>query len=61
MWLEALPSFVNTDAHTDHGHIITGCKKVSATAFLCVLEDLGSLALRSCTVVSVSEDYLTLK
>lgn len=44
-------SFCNTDAHNDHGHIIIVCKKVSATAFLCILKGLGSLALWSCTII----------
>ncbi|KAM4815629.1 vomeronasal type-2 receptor 116-like [Thomomys bottae] len=45
--LGSSPPFVDTDAHSEHGHIIILCNKGSLTAFYCVLGYLGSLALAS--------------
>ncbi|KAM4815296.1 vomeronasal type-2 receptor 116-like [Thomomys bottae] len=45
--LGSSPPFVDTDAHSEHGHIIILCNKGSLTAFYCVLGYLSSLALAS--------------
>ncbi|XP_069859345.1 vomeronasal type-2 receptor 116-like [Dipodomys merriami] len=50
VWLGTSPPFVDTDAFSEHGHIIILCNKGSLTAFYCVLGYLGSLALASFTV-----------
>uniref|UniRef100_H0W731 G-protein coupled receptors family 3 profile domain-containing protein n=1 Tax=Cavia porcellus TaxID=10141 RepID=H0W731_CAVPO len=50
VWMGTNPPFVDTDAHSEHGHIIIMCNKSSLTAFYCVLGYLGSLALLSFTV-----------
>ncbi|XP_040846178.1 vomeronasal type-2 receptor 116-like [Ochotona curzoniae] len=50
IWLATSPPFVDTDAHSEHGHIILLCNEGSITAFYCVLGFLGSLALGSFTV-----------
>ncbi|XP_040590022.1 vomeronasal type-2 receptor 116-like [Mesocricetus auratus] len=47
IWLGASPPSVDTDAHSERGHIIIVCNKGSGTAFYCVLGYLGSLALGS--------------
>ncbi|XP_040846099.1 vomeronasal type-2 receptor 116-like [Ochotona curzoniae] len=50
IWLATSPPFVDTDAHSEHGHIILLCNEGSITAFYCVLGFLGSLALGTFTV-----------
>ncbi|XP_058513663.1 vomeronasal type-2 receptor 116-like [Ochotona princeps] len=49
-WLATSPPFVDTDAHSEHGHIILLCNEGSITAFYSVLGFLGSLALGTFTV-----------
>ncbi|XP_012891433.1 PREDICTED: vomeronasal type-2 receptor 116-like [Dipodomys ordii] len=55
-WLGSSPPFVDTDAHSEHGHIIILCNKGSLTAFYCVLGYLGSLALASFTVAFLARN-----
>ncbi|XP_040846065.1 vomeronasal type-2 receptor 116-like [Ochotona curzoniae] len=50
IWLATSPPFVDTDAYSEHGHIILLCNEGSITAFYCVLGFLGSLALGTFTV-----------
>uniref|UniRef100_G1U820 G-protein coupled receptors family 3 profile domain-containing protein n=1 Tax=Oryctolagus cuniculus TaxID=9986 RepID=G1U820_RABIT len=50
IWLGTSPPFIDTDAHSEHGHIILVCNKGSVIAFYCVLGYLGSLALASFSV-----------
>ncbi|EHB07397.1 Vomeronasal type-2 receptor 26 [Heterocephalus glaber] len=50
VWMGTNPPYIDTDAHSEHGHIIIMCDKVSLIAFYCVLGYLGSLALVSFTV-----------
>ncbi|XP_042549858.1 vomeronasal type-2 receptor 116-like [Dipodomys spectabilis] len=56
LWLGTSPPFVDTDAHSEHGHIIILCNKGSLTAFYCVLGYLGSLALASFTVAFLARN-----
>nr|XP_013013882.1 vomeronasal type-2 receptor 116-like [Cavia porcellus] len=50
VWMGTNPPYVDTDAHSEHGHVIIMCNKGSLTAFYCVLGYLSSLALVSFTV-----------
>ncbi|XP_069858172.1 vomeronasal type-2 receptor 116-like [Dipodomys merriami] len=56
LWLGTSPPFVDTDAQSEHGHIIILCNKGSLTAFYCVLGYLGSLALASFTVAFLARN-----
>nr|XP_044995743.1 vomeronasal type-2 receptor 116-like [Jaculus jaculus] len=56
IWLGIYPPFVDTDAHSEHGHIIIVCKKGSVTAFYYVLGYLVSLAVGSFTVAFLARN-----
>ncbi|XP_069858144.1 vomeronasal type-2 receptor 116-like [Dipodomys merriami] len=56
LWLGISPPFVDTDAHSEHGHIIILCNMGSLTAFYCVLGYLGALALASFTVAFMARN-----
>ncbi|XP_010604759.1 vomeronasal type-2 receptor 116 [Fukomys damarensis] len=56
VWMGTNPPFIETDAHSEHGHIIIMCNKGSLTAFYCVLGYLGSLALLSFTVAFLARN-----
>ncbi|KAM5238797.1 vomeronasal type-2 receptor 116-like [Ctenodactylus gundi] len=56
IWMGTNPPFIDTDAHSEHGHIIIVCNKGSLTAFYCVLGYLGSLALGSFTLAFLARN-----
>ncbi|KFO24365.1 vomeronasal type-2 receptor 116 isoform X2 [Fukomys damarensis] len=56
IWIGTNPPFIDTDAHSEHGHIIIMCNKGSLAAFYCVLGYLGSLALLSFTVAFLARN-----
>ncbi|EHB05951.1 Vomeronasal type-2 receptor 26 [Heterocephalus glaber] len=56
VWMGTNPPYIDTDAHSEHGHIIIVCNKGSLTAFYCVLGYLGSLALVSFTVAFLARN-----
>ncbi|XP_021106839.1 vomeronasal type-2 receptor 116-like isoform X2 [Heterocephalus glaber] len=56
IWMGTNPPYIDTDAHSEHGHIIIMCNKGSLTAFYCVLGYLGSLALLSFTVAFLARN-----
>ena len=56
IWLGTSPPFIDTDAHSQHGHIFIVCNKGSVTAFYCVLGYLGSLALGSFIVAFLARN-----
>nr|XP_044997299.1 LOW QUALITY PROTEIN: vomeronasal type-2 receptor 116-like [Jaculus jaculus] len=56
IWMGTSPPFVDTDEHSEHGHIIILCNKGSETAFYCVLGYLGSLVVGSFTVAFLARN-----
>ncbi|XP_013362795.1 PREDICTED: vomeronasal type-2 receptor 116-like [Chinchilla lanigera] len=56
VWMGTNPPYIDTDAHSEHGHILIVCNKGSLTAFYCVLGYLGSLALASFTVAFLARN-----
>ncbi|XP_048191056.1 vomeronasal type-2 receptor 116-like [Perognathus longimembris pacificus] len=56
IWLGTSPPSIDTDTHSEHGHVILLCNKGSLTAFYCVLGYLGSLALASFTVAFLARN-----
>uniref|UniRef100_A0A8C2V5Y2 Vomeronasal type-2 receptor 116-like n=1 Tax=Chinchilla lanigera TaxID=34839 RepID=A0A8C2V5Y2_CHILA len=56
VWMGTNPPYIDTDAHSEHGHILIMCNKGSLTAFYCVLGYLGSLALLSFTVAFLARN-----
>ncbi|XP_012891350.1 PREDICTED: vomeronasal type-2 receptor 116-like [Dipodomys ordii] len=50
LWLGISPPFVDTDEHSEHGHIIILCNMGSPITFYCVLGYLGFLAMASFTM-----------
>ncbi|XP_023563207.1 vomeronasal type-2 receptor 116-like [Octodon degus] len=56
VWMGTNPPYIDTDAHSEHGHIIIVCNKGSLTAFYCVLGYLGSLALVTFTVAFLARN-----
>ncbi|XP_048223595.1 vomeronasal type-2 receptor 116-like [Perognathus longimembris pacificus] len=56
IWLGTSPPFIDTDTHSEQGHLIIVCNKGSLTAFYCVLGYLGSLALASFTMAFMARN-----
>ncbi|XP_069867804.1 vomeronasal type-2 receptor 116-like [Dipodomys merriami] len=56
IWLGTSPPFIDTDAQSEHGHLIILCNKGSLTAFYCVLGYLGFLALISFTLAFLARN-----
>ncbi|KAM6168166.1 LOW QUALITY PROTEIN: vomeronasal type-2 receptor 116-like [Erethizon dorsatum] len=56
VWMGTNPPYIDTDAHSEHGHIIIVCNKGSLTTFYCILGHLGSLALVSFTVAFLARN-----
>ncbi|XP_012368368.1 vomeronasal type-2 receptor 116-like [Octodon degus] len=56
IWMGTNPPYIDTDAHSEHDHIMIVCNKGSFTAFYCVLGYLGSLALVSFTVAFLARN-----
>uniref|UniRef100_A0A8C8URH5 G-protein coupled receptors family 3 profile domain-containing protein n=1 Tax=Peromyscus maniculatus bairdii TaxID=230844 RepID=A0A8C8URH5_PERMB len=56
IWLATSPPFVDTDAHSEHGHITVMCNKGSAIAFHGILGYLGFLALGSYLMAFLSRN-----
>ncbi|XP_069859397.1 vomeronasal type-2 receptor 116-like [Dipodomys merriami] len=55
-WLWTAPPCLDTDVHSEHGHIIILCNKGSITAFYCFLGYLSSLALASFTMAFLARN-----
>ncbi|XP_040607385.1 vomeronasal type-2 receptor 116-like [Mesocricetus auratus] len=55
-WLSTSPPFIDSDSHSEHGHIIIVCNKGSVVAFHCVLGYLCCLALGSYIMVYLSRN-----
>ncbi|XP_048223651.1 vomeronasal type-2 receptor 116-like [Perognathus longimembris pacificus] len=56
LWLGTSPPFIDTDANSEHGHIIILCNEGSLAALYCVLGYLGSLALASFTMAFLARN-----
>ncbi|XP_027271860.1 vomeronasal type-2 receptor 116 isoform X2 [Cricetulus griseus] len=56
VWLGKSPPFIDTDALSEHEHIIVLCNKGSVTAFYCMLGYLGALALGSFIVAFLARN-----
>ncbi|XP_076416470.1 vomeronasal type-2 receptor 116-like [Peromyscus maniculatus bairdii] len=56
IWLSTSPPFIDSDAYTEHGHIIVLCNKGSTLAFHSVLAYLCSMALGSYTMAYLSRN-----
>ncbi|XP_004645021.2 vomeronasal type-2 receptor 116-like [Octodon degus] len=56
IWMGTNPPYIDTDAHSEHGHIVIVCNKGSLTAFYFVLGYLGSLALVSFIVAFLARN-----
>uniref|UniRef100_H0VVN2 G-protein coupled receptors family 3 profile domain-containing protein n=1 Tax=Cavia porcellus TaxID=10141 RepID=H0VVN2_CAVPO len=56
IWVGTNPPFIDTDTHSEQGHIIIICNKGSITAFYYVLGYLGSLALVSFSVAFLARN-----
>ncbi|XP_028711857.2 vomeronasal type-2 receptor 116-like [Peromyscus leucopus] len=56
IWLSTSPPFIESDAYTEHGHIIIICNKGSTLAFHSVLAYLCSMALGSYTLAYLSRN-----
>ncbi|KAM6168137.1 vomeronasal type-2 receptor 116-like [Erethizon dorsatum] len=56
VWMGTNPPYIDTDAHSEHGHIIIVCNKGSLATFYCILGHLGSLALASFTVAFLARN-----
>ncbi|XP_063088886.1 vomeronasal type-2 receptor 116-like [Cavia porcellus] len=56
IWMGTIPPYIDTDAHSELGHIIIVCNKGSLTAFYRVLGYLDSLALLSFTMAFLARN-----
>ncbi|XP_059104950.1 vomeronasal type-2 receptor 116-like [Peromyscus eremicus] len=56
VWLSTSPPFIDSDAYSEHGHIIIICNKGSTVAFHSVLAYLCSMALGSYTMAYLSRN-----
>ncbi|XP_059104949.1 vomeronasal type-2 receptor 116-like [Peromyscus eremicus] len=56
VWLNTSPPFIDSDAYSEHGHIIIICNKGSTVAFHSVLAYLCSMALGSYTMAYLSRN-----
>ncbi|XP_059108175.1 vomeronasal type-2 receptor 116-like [Peromyscus eremicus] len=56
VWLSTSPPFIDSDAYSEHGHIIIICNKGSTVAFHSVLAYLCSMALGSYTLAYLSRN-----
>ncbi|XP_023560901.1 vomeronasal type-2 receptor 116-like [Octodon degus] len=56
VWMGTNPPYIDTEAHSEHGHIIIICNKGSLTAFYSVLGYMGLLALVSFTVAFLARN-----
>ncbi|XP_059104945.1 vomeronasal type-2 receptor 116-like [Peromyscus eremicus] len=56
VWLSTSPPYVDSDAYTEHGHIVIICNKGSTVAFHSVLAYLCSMALGSYTLAYLSRN-----
>ncbi|XP_048190449.1 vomeronasal type-2 receptor 116-like, partial [Perognathus longimembris pacificus] len=56
LWLGTSPPSIDTDIHSENGHLLILCNKGSLIAFYCVLGYLGSLALASFTVAFLARN-----
>ncbi|XP_031206191.1 vomeronasal type-2 receptor 116-like [Mastomys coucha] len=56
LWLATSPPFIDTDTHSEHGHIIILCNKGSAIAFYCTLAYLRVMAFGSYLMAFLSRN-----